>query len=118
HMGKMVQLGYNAGQLNARVWGLAKSWLRIVSPELMATQDEDVLAAMNLFWCAASVVMPEELITEITKVLTEESMPFMATRSIPEYTSWTIEDETGLRYHFPGMSRCPPEGYITQDYQA
>lgn len=86
----MVQLGWNAGPHHATIWGLAKSYDRKIDEETMAAHDEDILAAVSIFWGLVQVKMPVEVTSHVNSHLDAEGLPCMATRNVATGLSTSI----------------------------
>lgn len=130
----MAQLGYNAGPRHARVWGLAKSYVRDLPMDTKMQHDRDCIALMSMSWGMIRTHMHSEDVDAFEKVLDDVNMPRMATRSVEEgwhssLCSVYIKELTlvgdgyefvldGQRFSFPLAPRAPPEGYLVQAYSA
>jgi hypothetical protein len=84
HPGTLVQVGWNAGPRHARVFGLAKSYTKILDPASMANHDEDAIAAMTLTWGVCKSLLPTEVMDEIERSLEREGLPRIATRNVAD----------------------------------
>jgi hypothetical protein len=127
-----VQLGWNAGPMHARVYGLAKSYSKHVDPDTMIDRDSDAIASLTIMWGLIKSLIPEEVVSEVNQCLDNEGMPRMATRNIEPgmYYSCACSRSNcyyylgsgyqftigGKTYSFPLVERAPPEGYMSQDY--
>jgi len=78
----MVQLGWNAGPRSATIWGLAKSYDKKIDEETMTAHDEDIIAAISMFWGLVQIKMPMEVISHVNSRLDAEGLPHMATRNV------------------------------------
>ena len=78
----MVQLGWNAGPRSATIWGLAKSYDKKIDAETMTIHDEDIIAAINIFWSLVQVKMPGEVTSHVNSCLNAEGLPCMATQNV------------------------------------
>ncbi|KAF7367838.1 hypothetical protein MSAN_00848300 [Mycena sanguinolenta] len=117
HPGEMVQVGWNAGPRHARVFGLAKSFVKILDHLTAVAHDEDAIAAMTLLWSIAKSLLPIEMINLITDAVGEIGLPKIATRNVPEGTGYRVS-LAGKTYEFPLYDRAPCEGIFTQDYSS
>ncbi|KAF8124667.1 hypothetical protein K438DRAFT_1610278, partial [Mycena galopus ATCC 62051] len=113
--GTMVQIGWNTGARNARVFGLAKSYTKNLDHQTAVDHDRDAIAAMTLTWSIAKSLLPVEMIAEITAAVGETGLPKMATRNVAEGTGYRITVD-GKDYDFPFYDRSPCEGILTQNY--
>ncbi|KAJ7898774.1 hypothetical protein B0H13DRAFT_803926 [Mycena leptocephala] len=134
HPGTLVQVGWNAGPRHARVFGLAKSYNRVMDQATAADHDGDVIAAMTLTWSVCRALLPTDVITEIDGYLELAGLPQMATRQVPEgecigfYYAAPVKLEyagqgyrfviNGKTFDFPAHERPPSEGLLSQDYSA
>jgi hypothetical protein len=80
----MVQLGWNAGPCHAQVWGLAKSYCKMLGDEVKADHDQDAIALVTLTWSLAKANLPVQVIVHIETCLKESGLPWIASRNIPE----------------------------------
>lgn len=80
----MVQLGYNAGPRHARVWGLAKSFSRILPEDTKTQRDRDAVATLSMAWAVLRTHLPREGIDAMEKAIEDVEMPRLATRSVEE----------------------------------
>lgn len=78
----MVQLGWNAGPRHAHVWGLAKSYTKVLDEEIKAGHDEDAVALLTLCWSIAKATVPIQVMGKIERVLEDSGLPRIATRSV------------------------------------
>jgi hypothetical protein len=78
----MTQAGYNAGPRHARIFGLAKSYTKVLDSATMVQHDEDVISAMSLTWSVCRSFLPTDLISKIDRYLENARMPTMATRNV------------------------------------
>jgi hypothetical protein len=74
----MTQVGYNAGPCQARIFGLAKSYNKVLDSARMVQPDKDVISAM----CACRSFLPINLISKIDGYLDDARMPTMATWNV------------------------------------
>jgi hypothetical protein len=100
----------------------------------MANHDKDAISLLTLCWSQAKTHMPTEIMDTVEKSLEESKLPRIATRNVPEGVFYTIYfilffhnfviglgyqlDAGGKTYSFPMFERAPPEGYLSQDYEA
>ncbi|KAF8143066.1 hypothetical protein K438DRAFT_1634311, partial [Mycena galopus ATCC 62051] len=113
--GTMVQIGWNTGARNARVFGLAKSYTKNLDHQTAMEHDRDAIAAMTLTWSITKSLLPVEMIAEITAAVGETGLPKMATRNGAEGTGYRIT-VNGKDYDFLFYDRSPCEGILTQNY--
>lgn len=82
HPGSLVQLGWNAGPRDARVYGLAKSYSRSVDSDTMVDRDNDAIAVLTIMWGLVKGLIPQEIVSEVNQCLDAEGMPRIATRNV------------------------------------
>ena len=61
HPGSLVQLGWNAGPKDARVYGLAKSYARSVDSDTMVDRDSDAIAVLTIMWGLVKGLIPQNM---------------------------------------------------------
>ncbi|KAJ6613652.1 hypothetical protein B0H10DRAFT_2191846 [Mycena sp. CBHHK59/15] len=83
HLGKMVQVGYNAGPRHAHVFGCPKSYNKNLDEDTKINHDHDVIAAVNIVWAASKAWLPTDITDNIETHLRENDLPRIATRNIP-----------------------------------
>ncbi|KAK6972290.1 hypothetical protein R3P38DRAFT_2668548 [Favolaschia claudopus] len=115
--GTMVQLGYNAGPRDLRVFQLAKSYTKNLDEQTKADHDTEVIAALTITWATAKAWLPLDITNKIEDTLEENGLPRIATRNIPAGNGYRIQFR-GLAYNFPTFERAPPEAYFTYGYSA
>ncbi|KAK6972019.1 hypothetical protein R3P38DRAFT_3297240 [Favolaschia claudopus] len=115
--GTMVQLGYNAGPRDLRVFQLAKSYTKNLDEETKADHDTEVIAAVTITWAVAKAWLPLDITNKIEDTLEENGLPRIATRNIAAGSGYQIQFR-GLAYNFPTFERAPPEAYFTYGYSA
>ncbi|KAK7001162.1 hypothetical protein R3P38DRAFT_3050165 [Favolaschia claudopus] len=79
----MVQLGYNAGPRDLRVFQLAKSYTKNLDEQTKADHDKEVIAAVTITWATAKAWLPLDITNKIEDTLEENGLPPIATRNIP-----------------------------------
>ena len=82
HPGSLVQLGWNAGPRNARVYGLAKSYTRLVDSDTMVDRDSDAIAVLTIMWGLVKGLIPQDIVSAVNQCLDAEGMPRIATRNV------------------------------------
>jgi hypothetical protein len=86
----MVQLGWNSGPRHAQVWGLAKSYTKVVDTNTQIEHDQDAIALLTLCWSIAKAALPVEITSYIEKSLREHDLPRIATRNVSEGSIYFI----------------------------
>ncbi|KAJ7825277.1 hypothetical protein B0H14DRAFT_2369054 [Mycena olivaceomarginata] len=117
HPGVMTQAGYNAGPCHARIFGLAKSYNKVLDPATMVQHDEDVISAMSLTWSVCRSFLPTNLISKIDGYLDNARMPTMATQNVEPGVGYRLTFQ-GKELIFPNFERGPSEFIMSQDYSA
>jgi hypothetical protein len=98
----------------------------------MVAHDEDAIALLTVCWGLAKAHFPPNAIGHIENCFRESGLPNIATRNVNEgwsFTPGTSITKSGVGdgyrleingevFHFPSVSRAPPEGYFLQDYVA
>jgi hypothetical protein len=82
HPGSLVQLGWNAGPKDARIYGLAKSYKRSVDSETMVDRDSDAIAVLTIMWGLVKGLIPQDIVSAVNQRLDAEGMPCIATRNV------------------------------------
>ncbi|KAJ7793304.1 hypothetical protein B0H14DRAFT_2623002 [Mycena olivaceomarginata] len=108
HPGVMTQAGYNAGPCHAQIFGLAKSYNKVLDSARMVQHDKDVISAMSLTWSVCRSFLHTNLISKIDRYLDDARMPTMVT--------WNVEP--GKELVFPNFECGPSEFIMSQDYSA
>ncbi|KAJ7729583.1 hypothetical protein B0H16DRAFT_1330373, partial [Mycena metata] len=111
--GKMVQVGFNAGPRHAQVFGLAKSYTKLLDNITKTEYHSNIIAATTAVWVDAKTWLPTDITHHIDHELKNipgpESLPVMWAKGLK------LNDVT---YSFPQVQRAPPEAYLTVDYCA
>ncbi|KAJ7356963.1 hypothetical protein DFH08DRAFT_662221, partial [Mycena albidolilacea] len=82
HPGVMTQVGYDAGPCDTQIFGLAKSYNKVLDSARMVQHDRDVISAMSLTWSVCRSFLPMNLISKINGYLDNARMPTMATWNV------------------------------------
>ncbi|KAJ7787208.1 hypothetical protein B0H14DRAFT_2399805, partial [Mycena olivaceomarginata] len=117
HPGVMTQAGYNAGPRHARIFGLAKSYTKVLDSATMVQHDKDVISAMSLTWSVCRSFLPTNLISKINGYLENARMPTMATRNVEPGLGYWLTFQ-GKELVFPNFEHGPSEFIMSQDYSA
>ncbi|KAJ7866382.1 hypothetical protein B0H14DRAFT_3593873, partial [Mycena olivaceomarginata] len=115
HPGVMTQAGYNAGPRHALIFGLAKSYTKVLDSATMVQHDEDVISAVSLTWSVCRSFLPTNLISKIGGYLENARMPTMATRNVEPGLGYRLTFQ-GKELVFPNFERGPSEFIMSQDY--
>ncbi|KAF8960534.1 hypothetical protein BDZ97DRAFT_1704149 [Flammula alnicola] len=117
HTGKIVQLGLNMGARSARAIGLASSFKLDLDKATKAAHDQDAVGVISLAWGLMEKLMPQEVINITRKRLTELGLPELETANLRSGGGYTIKIG-GSDVTFPTAKRAPPEGYLSNGYEA
>ncbi|KAJ7754866.1 hypothetical protein B0H16DRAFT_1831642 [Mycena metata] len=94
--GKMVPVGFNAGPRHAQVFGLAKSFTKLLDNITKTEHHSNIIAATTTVWAAAETWIPTDITHhKLKNIPGPELLPVM---------DW--------------VQRAPPEAYLTVDYSA
>jgi hypothetical protein len=86
----MTQVGYNAGPCHAQIFGLAKSYNKVLDSARMVQHNKDVIFAMSLTWSVCRSFLPMNLISKIDGYLDDARMLTMATWNVEPGEIYTL----------------------------
>ncbi|THU95842.1 hypothetical protein K435DRAFT_606927, partial [Dendrothele bispora CBS 962.96] len=118
HGGVMTQIGVNMGPRHCQVLGYATSFLpKKLTDEEKTDQDLRLIGDISILWVLILAFIPED-VTEPEEYQEHPAMQQMGTSFVPPGKFGYMLEIDGVLYDFSTACQAPPEGIMTQGYQA